>query len=149
MDEGNLLAIWLKGPKGEPPTPVEQARAIAGRGLEGNRHAGGRRQVTLLDLDAWQAATGELGLSLDPSLRRANLLIQGVSLLESVGSRILVGSVEIQILGETRPCAWMDRASPGLRQALAREWRGGAYGEVSRGGAIRVGDRVTIRPSPE
>lgn len=48
--------------------------------------------------------------------------------------------------GETRPCEQMEEAYGGLRAAMQPHWGGGAYGEVVRGGVIRVGDEVGWEP---
>jgi MOSC domain-containing protein YiiM len=38
----------------------------------------------------------------------------------------------------------MERVAPGLKQALTPHRRAGVYGAVVEGGAIRVGDPVTV-----
>ena len=48
---GELKAIWIKRAKRGPMDARERARLIAGRGIEGNANQGGRRQVTLIDLE--------------------------------------------------------------------------------------------------
>lgn len=118
------------------------ARLVAGRGIEGNANQGGRRQVTILSSDAWNRVRDELGVIVEPASRRANLFVEGIALEESRGKILLVGSVKIQIHGETRPCEQMERAHPGLRATLGTDWRGGVYGEVLDDGEIAVGDAV-------
>jgi len=39
----------------------------------------------------------------------------------------------------------MDEASPGLREALEPDWRGGVCCRVLKGGLIAVGDEVTLQ----
>lgn len=145
---GRVEAIWVKPAHRGPLVAADDVRAIAHSGLEGNSHQGGRRQVTLLSARAWNEVQKELDRQLDPSLRRANLLLAGVDLGESKDRVILVGSVPILIHGETRPCERMEQACPGLRATLARDWRGGAYGKVLRDGTIRVGDVVEWTDDP-
>jgi len=135
--------IWIKGGRGGPMRAVDAATLVEGAGIEGNADAGGYRQVTMLDADAWERATGELGAPVDPAARRANLLFRGVDLEEQAGRVIRVGECRIRIRGETRPCGRMEQAASGLREALARGWRGGAYGMVLHGGRISVGDAVS------
>jgi MOSC domain-containing protein YiiM len=121
---------------------VAQATLEAGRGLVGNANQGGRRQVTLIERERWDAHMTALGASLDPRARRANLMIAGVALSDSRGRLLLIGPVQIRIYGETKPCERMDEALPGLRAVMYDNWGGGAFGEVIEGGRIAVGDTV-------
>lgn len=122
---------------------VADAQLIAERGIEGNVDRSKRRQVTLLERETWDRVMGELGGSLDPSMRRANLLVSGVALAESRGRILCIGEARLVIGGETTPCERMEEALPGLRAALRPDWGGGAFAQVLRGGTIRAGDRVT------
>jgi MOSC domain-containing protein YiiM len=122
--------------------PRARARTIAGRGLEGNGRLGGKRQVTILALEAWQEACRELGTELSPALRRANLLVRGIELAESEGKVLSIGACRLLVRGETTPCARMDQVHPGLRRALEPQWRGGVYGELLDDGEIAVRDPV-------
>jgi MOSC domain-containing protein YiiM len=137
-----IEAIWLKRARLGPMGPVPRARLVAGSGIEGNANRGGRRQVTLIEREVWEALMRELGASLDPSTRRANLMLGGVRLADSRGRLLRVGPALLRILGETKPCERMEEALPGLRAAMYPDWRGGAFGEVVEGGEIAVGDAV-------
>lgn len=122
--------------------PLDEARLVEGKGLEGNLHEGGLRQVTVIARGAWRRAEEELGRPVDPSARRANLLVRGVELADSEGRVLRVGGCRILVRGETRPCDRMDEQAEGLQEALRPEWRGGIYGEVLQGGTLQVGDAV-------
>ena len=139
---GKLEAIWLKRMTQGPMDPVAQATLKAGRGLVGNADQGGKRQVTLIEQEVWRALMAELGTSLDPSARRANLLLSGIRLADSRGRVLQIGDCSIRIYGETRPCEQMDEAWFGLREAMKQDWAGGAFGEVLNDGEISVGTPV-------
>jgi MOSC domain-containing protein YiiM len=139
---GAVRAIWLKRFKRGPMDPAESATLRAGKGLEGNANQGGRRQVILLAEEGWADATAELGIPLDPSTRRGNLLLSGIDLEKTRGRILRIGSARLRIWSECTPCYQMDQACPGLQELLRPHWRAGACAEVLEGGEIRVGDEV-------
>lgn len=140
--EPRLVAIWIKRFKRGPMDPVDAARLVAGRGIVGNANQGGRRQVTIIERELWNAMMTRLGADLSPSTRRANLMVQGMPLKGTVGGILRVGAVRIRIFNETKPCERMDEALPGLKREMSEEWRGGVFGEVLDDGEIKVGDEV-------
>src|SRR5436305_7298092 len=146
---GRLRAIFVKRMKRGPMDPKDQASLVAGRGIVGNANQGGRRQVTILEAERWAEATAELGSTLDPAARRANLLVTDLRLEGTRGRVLSIGPCRFRILGETRPCERMDEALPGLRRAMDPDWRGGAFAEVLESGEIAVGDAVALEPAAE
>jgi MOSC domain-containing protein YiiM len=140
--QGRLDAIWVKRMRGGPMDPATTARLVAGRGLAGNANQGGKRQVTIIARERWAELMQEVGGALDPSARRANLLVSGIVLAASRGKVLRIGACLIRIYGETRPCEQMEAAHPGLQAAMRRDWGGGAFGEIVVGGDITVGDTV-------
>jgi len=139
---GRLEAIWLKRVRRGPMDRVPAAVLESGRGIVGNADFGGRGQVTILDADEWERRLTGLDESLDPAVRRANLLVRGVDLAGSRGRILGVGACRIRIEGETKPCNLMDESLPGLRAALYERWGGGAWGGVLAGGRIAIGGPV-------
>ena len=139
---GRLEAIWIKRAHRGPMDPVPRAALRAGRGIVDNADQGGRRQVTVIEQHAWDAAIEQVGTSVDPSARRANLLVSGLSLADSRGRTLRIGALRLRINGETRPCQRMDEAQPGLRAALSVPWRGGVFAEVLNDSEIEVGATV-------
>lgn len=146
QETGKLEAIWVKRFKGGPMDPQQEAGLVAGRGIEGNANQGGTRQVTILSKETWESLAKGLEQPVDPSARRANLMVSGVELKHCRGRVLQIGNVRFRLNGETRPCEQMEAAQPGLKQALSADWNGGAFGEVLDDGMLRVGDAVVWGP---
>ena len=138
-----LTAIFIKRAHGGRMDSHLATVLEAGRGLIGNADRGGRRQVTLLSEERWSELMQEVGASLGPEARRANLVISGIDLENTRGRVLRVGSSRLRIGGETRPCEQMEEAAHGLQKAMRERWGGGAFAEVLDGGTISVGDSVT------
>lgn len=140
---GRVEAIWTKRMKNGPMDPQQRVTMQAGRGIEGNADQKRKRQVTVLSAEAWRAAEAELGATVDPRARRANVLVSGVELANRRRAILRIGACRIEVYGETRPCRRMDEAHPGLQRALDPDWRGGVYGVVLDDTEIAVGDPVS------
>jgi MOSC domain-containing protein YiiM len=139
---GRLEAIWIKRAHRGPMDSVQRAALRPGQGIVGSADRGGRRQVTLIDQRAWDETVEQLGMYVDPIARRANLYVSGLSLANARGRTLRIGTCELRINGETRPCERMDEAQPGLRAALGVSWRGGVFAEVLNDAEIEVGASV-------
>ncbi len=141
---GRLERIWVKRSMRGLMDAVDTAELQSGTGIIGNADQGGRRQVTILSAERWRRAEADLGVELDPSLRRANLLVSGIDLVGSRGRVLAIGGARLEIWGETRPCRVMDFAHSGLQAALDADWGGGAYAEVLDSGTVTVGAEVVL-----
>lgn len=134
---------------------VTLAKISADGGLLGD-HAGKRpdRLVSMLSWEGWQAACVALDPPADPELelpwtiRRANLLVQGVALPRAAGGIVQIGGVTLELTGFTYPCVRMEEARKGLLKALAKDWRGGVLCKVLEAGSVQQGDSVTVIKSP-
>ncbi len=141
-ENGKLEAIWLKRVRGGPMAAQEQVELKANKGLVGNANQGGKRQVTIIEKEVWESVMTELGASANPAARRANLMVSGVRLAETGGQILHIGGCRIRIFGETKPCKHLEEVHPGLKEAMAPNWQGGAFGEILDDGEIAVGDDV-------
>ncbi|HEY2378445.1 MAG TPA: MOSC domain-containing protein [Gemmatimonadaceae bacterium] len=141
-ERGRLEAIWLKRAHRGPMDPVTTADLVEGQGVAGSVDRSRRRQVTILAREAWSACMAELNAWLDPSTRRANLLVSGIELARTRDRILRIGDARLLIGGEVTPCERMEEALAGLQATMRPDWRGGAFAQVLSGGTVHVGDVV-------
>lgn len=151
MSPGRLVGIARRGQRRAPMQEIAQGLISLEAGLADD-FKGAKfplRQITVLAREAWEAAAVDSG---DPGLpwtvRRANLLVEGVELPRAKGGVLRVGAVRLEVTGQTYPCIRMEEARPGLLKALARDWRGGVTCRVLSGGRVGHGDAVEVLVRP-
>ena len=146
MDTGmsSVKAIAIrKRPRAQMQT-VDNVQISVKNGIKGDFRGSQRgRQVTILSESAWQKTCHELDTELPWTIRRANLLVDGIEFDATwIGKTLHVGEAELVVTGETDPCSRMDEQHRGLTAALTPEWRGGISCDVVKPGAIKIGDQV-------
>jgi MOSC domain-containing protein YiiM len=144
VDEGRVEGIFI-GPERTLPAPVERVRALAGRGLEGNRYfydeAPPGRAVTLIAAEALEAFAAETGTELTAAESRRNVLTRGIDLNALVGKRFRVGEVECVGVELCEPCLHLESLThPGVIKGMVH--RAGLNADLLTDGVIAVGDPV-------
>jgi hypothetical protein len=137
---GEVEAIHI-GPS-NALAPVNFGRAVAGCGLEGDRHfrAQGQRRggaLTLIEAEV----LADVGLAGAQSRRQ--VVVHGVRLNELVGKRFMVGAVECFGVELCEPCLHLQSLTrPGIIDELVH--RGGLNADILTTGTIAVGDEITV-----
>ena len=106
MWQGQVEAIHIAPEAAGPAAAVPSVRAVAGRGLEGDRyfrragtysrHPGNGREVTLIEAEVIEALARDTGIVLEPGASRRNLVTRSVPLNDLVGVRFRVGEVVLE-----------------------------------------------------
>jgi len=142
---GTLLGIAYKCETRGAMITCLAARVGMQTGVESDyRGSAGKRQVTVLSKSGFEAACAEVNQQLVWTIRRANLFIDGIDLVEKTGFFLCIGDLVLLITGETKPCFRMDEQCEGLKQALTPDWRGGVTCRVVREGVVTCGNRVIL-----
>lgn len=162
--EGCVEAVILRPARKVDAIGVEQALAIPGRGLEGDRYAQGERagsvprarQMTIVQAEHLPLVAAWTGHSaIDPRWLRRNLVVSGINLLSMRSPfpelkflwRIGTEAI-IEVSGPCDPCSRMESMlGDGGYNAL--RGHGGLTARILVGGLIRVGDRVTIETATQ
>jgi MOSC domain-containing protein YiiM len=133
-------AIHLGAAKDPELWTVESVRAVAGKGLEGDRHfhPGGAAPGQALTLVAAEVVD-EVGLR--PGETRRQVTVRDVDVNGLVGKRFRVGEVECFGVELCEPCRHLEAMTrPGIIKELTH--RAGINADILSGGVIRVGDPV-------
>jgi MOSC domain-containing protein YiiM len=136
----SVEAIHLGPEEAGALAPVEQATALAGKGLLGDRHfrEGGAKPgqaLTLVEAEEVEDAGLAAGAT------RRQLTTRGVRLNELVGKRFRVGEVECYGVELCEPCLHLQSITrPGLIKDMAH--RAGINADILSDGTIRIGDAV-------
>lgn len=141
---GIVEQIWIAPAAGEPARPLRAARALAGRGIEGDRHVHGTgtfpsgppgSALTLIEAEVCD--------SFDPPLEanehRRNLVTRGIDLNRLVGCEFRIGHVRCQGVRLCEPCTVVNSyASRPILRPLVH--RGGLRADILNDGGIHLGD---------
>ncbi len=153
MFEGEVVSIHTAPVASEPTVSVEEAHAVPGKGLEGDRYFKGNgafsdrpdpgRELTLIEIEAIEALEREYKYKLSPGDARRNIVTLGVPLNHLVGKEFSVGEVTLRGIRLNGPCNHLagltdDKVKEGLIH------RGGLRAHILTEGVIRPGD--TIQP---
>jgi MOSC domain-containing protein YiiM len=151
MTTGRVTSLHLAPVAGARMERVDAVRAVAGRGLEGDRYFlrtgtysrknGSDREITLIETEALEALERDYGIAIDPAESRRNVSTRDVALNHLVGRTFRVGEATVRGLRLCEPCGHMERLC-GKRVRPGLVHRGGLRAEILTGGVIRVGDPI-------
>ncbi len=144
---GTVEAIFVAPAAGAEARPLEAVRALAGRGLEGDRHVAGKgtfpsglpgSALTLIEAEVCESFSPPL----DAGEHRRNVVTRGVDLNALVGHGFSIGEVHCRGMRLCEPCTVVEgyASRPVLRPLVHR---GGLRADILTEGTIRVGDAVS------
>jgi MOSC domain-containing protein YiiM len=122
--------------------PVESVRAVAGKGLEGDRHFHDEgtppgQALTLVEAEEVER------VGLEPGGTRRQVTVRGVRLNDLVGKRFTVGDVECYGVELCEPCLHLQSLTrPGMIHDLVH--RAGINADILTDGTISVGDEIAV-----
>jgi hypothetical protein len=144
---GTIEGIWIAPAAGEPAQLVNTVLALAGRGLDGDRHVAGTgtfpsglpgSSLTLIEAEVCDSFTPPL----QASEHRRNVVTRGISLNGLVGREFTLGAARCRGMRLCEPCRVIVRYAgrPILRPLIHG---GGLRADILNDGTLSVGDPVT------
>ena len=150
MITGTVEFIYIAS-AAAPTHAVNEANAIPGVGLDGDRYALGvgtfskplpDRELTLIEAEAIEALKQEYHFALAPGEARRNIVTRGVALNHLVGREFQIGGVKIRGIRLCEPCDHLQRLT-GREVVRGLTHRGGLRAQILTQGTIRIGDPVS------
>ena len=148
---GIVVSIHVAPTGAAPMKTVSKIQVVAGKGLEGDRYAvklgtysndpGSGRDITLIEIEAFEALRSDYQITLEPASARRNIVTRGVALNHLVGVEFTVGDALLRGTRLCDPCAHMEKLTvKGAMRGLIH--RGGLRAEIIRGGVVCIGDPI-------
>ena len=144
---GHVRTIHIAPEQGEPMERLEEVRAVADQGLEGDRYFDtdgtfadrDGSDLTLIEREALEGVADEYDIALEPGVHRRNVTTEGVALNHLVGERFRVGDVVCEGVELCEPCSYLERhlEKQGVREALVH--RGGLRAQILEDGDVATG----------
>ena len=151
MWRGIVESIFAAMAARRPMEACEQAVAIPGVGLEGDRYALKQGtffkpepafELTLIEAEAIEALRRDYNVELAPGEARRNIVTRGVGLNHLVGKEFRVGTVLVRGIRLCEPCEHLQKLT-GKQLVQGLRHRGGLRAQILTEGIIHVGDAVT------
>lgn len=129
---------------------IEQAMALPGTGLEGDRYALKQGtfykplpdyELTLIESEAIEALRRDYKIEIAPGAARRNIVTRDVPLNHLVGREFRIGRVKICGIRLCEPCSHLEglTGQPVIKGLIHR---GGLRAQILTQGMIRVGDAI-------
>jgi len=148
MGHGVVEQIAIAGEFEELPAVVERVRAVAGKGLEGDRYfapdgAITGEAITLIAAEALEGLRADTGIELSHEASRRNVLTRGIDVNALIGRRFTLGEVLCEGIELCEPCNHLKQLTEdGILRGLVH--RGGLRADVLEGGTIAQGDALRV-----
>ena len=143
---GTVVSIHRVSEKDGAAQALSEANYIANFGLEGDwRSRKGRgRQITLVEAESLEKVAKTLKMKQVPDgASRRQVVVRGISLNDTVGKRLKVGPLLIEVHDLCDPCSNME-SKIGRGAMKAMDGIGGICAKVIEGGVLRPGDAVSV-----
>ncbi|GER88017.1 molybdenum cofactor biosysynthesis protein [Dictyobacter vulcani] len=158
MWKGSVISLQIAPGEAQPLITIDQAHAVPGRGIEGDRYYLGTGhfsrmgkasyEITLIENETLEALKRDYGYELTSLTARRNIVTVGVPLNHLVWKEFKVG--EVSLLGRRlcEPCFHLVQLTH--HQALSGLiHRGGLRAQILSEGIIRPGDHIELAHDQE
>jgi MOSC domain-containing protein YiiM len=139
-----VLALGIASSYGAPIVAHEALTLLTDIGIEGDRHAGKRRAVSIACTGELERAANDFGIEEFGGLQtRRNIVVDIDELPRTHGAEFSIGEVRLAVWRDCAPCSIMDEIFGDGAQIALRQ-RAGITASVLHGGTVSIGDAFTL-----
>lgn len=152
MWKGTVISIHIADTVGAPMQPMQAVRAVAGKGLEGDRYFKGEgfyswfsgpiREISLIEAEVLERLEHDHHLILEPGETRRNIVTQDVPLGHLIGRTFRIGSALLRGVEICEPCQHLVEVTGKKPLLSSLLHRGGLHAQIIMDGVIQVGDVI-------
>ncbi|GCE06756.1 MOSC domain-containing protein [Dictyobacter aurantiacus] len=152
MWTGNVISIHIADTVGAPMQALQMVRAVAGKGLEGDRYFKGEgfyswftgplREISLIEAEVLERLERDHHLVLEPGETRRNIITRGVPLGHLIGQTFRVGSALLRGVEICEPCQHLVEVTGKKPLLSTLIHRGGLHAQIIADGVIQIGDAI-------
>lgn len=150
-----VVSIHITSTATAPVSPVEKARAVPGKGLEGDRYFDGTgtfsaqlpgpdHELTLVEIEKIEELKHEHSVEIEPADTRRNIVTRGVSLNSLIGQEFRIGEVRIRGVRLCEPCNHLAKVLGEQKVLYGLVHKGGLRAQILTEGIIHVGDAIEV-----
>lgn len=144
MASRTVLALGITPTYGAPIVEHDALTLLTDIGIEGDRHAGKRRAVSIVCTGELARAAADFGIEQFGGLQtRRNIVVDLDELPRTHGAEFSIGDARLAVWRDCAPCNLMDEIFGEGAQVALRQ-RAGITASVLQGGIVRVGDSLTF-----
>ena len=150
---GKIIGIQIAAEGEGKLEAVDQVKAVAGQGLEGDRYFfktgtyskkhDSSREATFIEAEALDALNRDYHLELNGPESRRNITTRGVALNHFVGKTFRAGGAVFKGVRLCEPCGHLEQMT-GRQVRPGLVHRGGLRAEILESGVVNVGDAVEL-----
>jgi MOSC domain-containing protein YiiM len=138
-----VYSLNTSSKKGVQKTPVSEITLVKGKGVKGDAHSGGERQVSLLAREEIDSFNKKMKTKIKPGMFAENITTEGVDFSKiGVGNMIRIGKALLEVTQIGKEC----HSGCSIKEATGSciMPKKGVFARVLEGATIRKGDPMLV-----
>ena len=138
-----VYSLNISSKKGVQKKPVSRITLVKDKGVEGDAHLGGERQVSLLAKEETDSFNAKMKTKIKPGMFAENITTEGVDFSKiEAGNMLRIGKALLEVTQIGKEC----HEGCSIRKATGSciMPKKGVFARVLEGGSVRKGDPIIV-----